>query len=467
MRKHNPQRTLVAASLGLLLTACATPQVSAPTSQPLAITELGGEMQAQPVASNWWRSIPDSSLQQLIATALSGAPSLAQADARLRSARAGSELAASNDGLHINGSASFSRERISEYANLPSYLTGRWTSLSTVGVDLSYRFDFWGKTRAQLAASRGQARAAALEADDARQWLAWALSSQYLEWRATQQGQLLLQQDVQLARQQLQLSEQKQRSGLSATDDVAQYRAQLAEAEEKLQRLAMREAQARHALAALSGQPQASIDALPAAALPAWDIALPQLRTGQLGLRADILAARERVEASSQNVKAAKADFYPDVQLSTLANVSSNELGELFSYGARSLRLLPAITLPIFSNGALNARLDARTADYELAVANYNQTLLAAMRDTADRSSNLQALQHAENAAAANLSARETAARGVNGRVRAGLAAPIQGLAENRRLQQARFSTLDTHTQRLQAQAALLRALGSLPADKE
>ena len=467
MRKHNPQRTLVAASLGLLLTACATPQVAAPTSQPLAITELGGEMQAQAIAGNWWRSIPDHSLQQLIASALSGAPSLAQADARLRSARAGSELAASNDGLHINGSASFSRERISEYANLPSYLTGRWTSLSTVGVDLSYRFDFWGKTRAQLAASRGQARAAALEADDAHQWLAWALSSQYLEWRAAQQGQQLLQQDVQLARQQLQLSEQKQRSGLSAADDVAQYRAQLAEAEEKLQRLAMREAQARHALAALSGQPQASIDALPTAALPAWDIALPQLRTGQLGLRADILAARERVEASSQNVKAAKADFYPDVQLSTLVNVSSNELGELFSYGARSLRLLPAITLPMFSNGALNARLDARTADYELAVANYNQTLLAAMRDTADRSSTLQALLQAESAAAANLAARETAARGVNGRVRAGLAAPTQGLAENRRLQQARFSTLDTHTQRLQAQAALLRALGSLPADKE
>ncbi|MFC3533818.1 efflux transporter outer membrane subunit [Vogesella facilis] len=467
MRKYNPQRTLLAVAASLLLAACATPHVAAPAGQPLTAEALGANMAPQPVAADWWQRIPDAQLQQLLSHALAEHPSLAQADARLRSARAGSELVASSDGLHINGSANFARERISEHANLPSYMTGIWTNLTTVGADLSYRFDFWGKTRAQLAASRGQARAAALEADDARQWLAWAVSSQYLEWRSAQQSQQLLQADQQLARRQLAQAEQKLKSGLSAGDELAQYRAQLAEIDERVQRAAMREAQARHALAALSAQPQSAIDSLGAAELPSWQLALPTLGTGQLGLRADILAARERVEASAQTVKAAKADFYPDIRLNALAALSSNELSELFSYGARSLRLLPAITLPIFSNGELDARLDARTADYDYAVASYNQTLLAAIRDTADRSSNLQALQQAETAAAANLAARSDAARSVQGRVTAGLAAPTQGLAEQRRLLQARQSILDTRTQRLQAQAALLRALGSLPADKE
>ncbi|WP_174874154.1 efflux transporter outer membrane subunit [Vogesella oryzae] len=467
MRKHNPQRTLLAIAASLLLAGCATQQVAAPASQPLTAESLGSSMAPQTVAANWWQSIPDTQLQQLLSRALAEHPTLAQADARLRSARAGSELVASNDGLHINGSANFTRERISEHANLPSYMTGIWTNLTTVGADLSYRFDFWGKTRAQLAASRGQARAAALEADDARQWLAWAVSSQYLEWRSAQQSRQLLQDDQQLARKQLIQAEQRLKSGLATGDELAQYRAQLAEADERLQRIAMREAQARHALAALTAQPQGSIDQLPAAELPAWNVNLDGLATGQLGLRADILAARERVEASAQSVKAAKTEFFPDIQLGALAAFSSNELSDLFTYGARSLRLIPAITLPIFSNGALNARLDARTADYDYAVASYNQTLLAAIRDTADRSSNLQALLRAETAAVANLAARSDAARSVQGRVNAGLAAPTQGLAEQRRLLQARLSTLDTRTQRLQAQAALLRALGSLPVDKE
>ncbi|SCK20079.1 efflux transporter outer membrane subunit [Vogesella sp. LIG4] len=467
MRKHSPQRTLLALAASLLLAACATQHVAGPATQPLDAAALGSSIQPQAVSSNWWRKVPDTTLQQLIDKALAGNPGLAQADARLRSARASSEQVASSDGLHINGSADFTRERISNYANLPSFMTGVWTNLTTVGVDLSYRFDFWGKTRAQLAASRGQAHAATLEADDARHWLAWTVSSQYLEWRSAQESRQLLQDDLQLARQQLAQAQQKLNSGLSAADELAQYRAQLAEAEERLQRSSMREAQASHALAALTAQPQSAIDQLPPARLPDWNIDLPQLSTGQLGLRADILAARERVEASAENVKAAKADFYPDVHIDALGAFSSNELSTLFNYGARYIHLAPAITLPIFSNGALDARLDARTAEYDYAVASYNQTLLAAIRDTADRSSSLQVLQQAEKAAAANLQARSDAARSVQGRVKAGLAAPSLGLAEQRRLLQARSATLDTHTQRLQAQAALLRALGSLPADKE
>ncbi|PSD25412.1 multidrug RND transporter, partial [Stenotrophomonas maltophilia] len=43
----------------------------------------------------------------------------------------------------------------------------------------------------------------------------------------------------------------------------------------------------------------------------------------------------------------------------------------------------PALSLPIFEGGKLRANLANTDAQYDLAVANYNQTVLDALRDVA------------------------------------------------------------------------------------
>jgi NodT family efflux transporter outer membrane factor (OMF) lipoprotein len=453
--------TLLCASLPLA--GCATPDVAPATASLLSPQQLGAQPAASQPAANWWAAINDPVLDKLVSLTLSRSPRLTLADARLRAARASSDSVASSDGLRVNGSASFVRERSSEYGNNPPAYRGIYTNLETVGLDASYRFDFWGKTRAQLAAARGQARAAALEADDARQWLAWAVSSQYLEWRTAQAALQLLRDDQAQADALLQNSQVRSKHGLAAPEELAQLQAQQAESQERLARASQREAQARHALAALSAQPQSDIDQLPAGKLPQWQLDTRPYSTATLGLRADIQAARERVEAANAGVRAARADFYPDLRIGGLAALSSAELSNLLDPGARLLRFAPALTLPIFSNGELNARLSGRTADYEQAVALYNQTLLAAIQDTADRASLLQSLVQAENQVQAAQHARYEAARVLQVRLNSGLVSRSQWLAENRRYTQARLATLETQAQRLQAQAALLRALGSAP----
>ena len=447
--------------LSLLLASCATPDVAPPAASLLSQESLAIQPASQLPAANWWHAMNDPVLDKLVSIALSRSPRLTMADARLRAARASSDSVASNDGLRVNGSAGFTRERSSEYGNNPPAYRGIYTNLETVGLDASYRFDFWGKTRAQLAAARGQARAAELEADDARQWLAWAISSQYLEWRTAQHALQLLREDQTQAETLLQSGQTRSKHGLAAPEELAQLQAQQAESRERLARASQREAQASHALASLSAQPQASLAQLPDAALPQWQLDTSPYSTSMLGQRADIQAARERAEAASATVRAARADFYPDLRIGGLAALSSSELSNLLDPGARLLRFAPALTLPIFSNGELNARLSGRTADYEQAVAQYNQTLLAAVQETADRYSQLQSLAQAETQVLAAQTARQEAARVLQARVTSGLASRSQWLAENRRYTQARLTTLETRAQRLQAQAALLRALGS------
>lgn len=462
MRNSPPHaRIFFTLATSLVLAGCATPDIAPPSATPLQRSSLGAQDASTLAQENWWQALNDSQLEKLVSQALARSPRLTLADAKLRAARASSDSVASSDGLRVNGNASFVRERSSEYGNNPPAYRGIYTNLETVGLDLSYRFDFWGKTRALLAAARGQAHAAQLEADDTRQWLAWAVCSQYLEWRTAQLAQQLQAEDLQQAEQLLQLGKLRSKQGLAAPDELAQLQAAANDARQLLIRAGLRETQARHALAALAALPQDQIDAIAKAPLPAWQLDPARYSTAMLGHRADVQAARERVEAANAGIRAARADFYPDVRIGGLAALSSSELSNLLEPGARLLRFAPALTLPIFSNGELNARLSGRTADYEQAVAVYNQTLLTAIQETADRSSQLASLAQAEAQARATLQARQEASRVLQARLDTGLASRSQWLTENRRQLQARLAELDLHGQRLQAQAALLRALGS------
>src|SRR5690606_21207277 len=90
-----------------------------------------------------------------------------------------------------------------------------------------------------------------------------------------------------------------------------------------------------------------------------------------LGRRPDIVAARLRVEASASDISAAKAEFYPNVNLSAFAGFMSLGLSNLLDGSSQAYGIGPAISLPIFRGGSLNAQLDARNAERDLAIADY------------------------------------------------------------------------------------------------
>lgn len=443
----------------LLLAACATPGVSPPQANLIQAEAL--QLQTAKVPGNWWQQLHDPVLDELLARAIQQHPRLDMAAARQRAAEAGMELAASGSGWRVNGQASVSRDRSSEFGNNPPQYRGQWTSLNTLGLELSWRSDFWGKTAARLAASRGQAAAAGFELADAQQWLVWAIASQYVEWRSAARQQAMLAEDVRLAEAQRAISLSRQKLGLAAPDELAQLDAQLAESRERQERSRFRLAQAVNALAALSGQAAGDIQRLPAADVPDWQLDTAGWHSNLLGQRPDLAAARERVEAAAANIKVARAAYYPDFSLNALLSLSASDLGDLLRPGARLLHLAPALSLPIFSNGELDARLSVSHADYQQAVAVYNQTLLNAMQESADRLAQLQAMHGAETQGRQQLAAREQALAIADSRLATGLAGKGQQLAEQRRVLQSRLSLLETRSQRLQAQAALMRALGS------
>src|SRR6185312_11209988 len=103
-----------------------------------------------------------------------------------------------------------------------------------------------------------------------------------------------------------------------------------------------------------------------------------------LGRRADIAAARWRVEASLRDVDSAKARFYPNINLAAFAGFNSLGFGKLFQSGSEQWNVGPALTLPIFEGGRLRANLRGKTADEDAAVESYNAAVINAVRDVAD-----------------------------------------------------------------------------------
>jgi len=65
--------------------------------------------------------------------------------------------------------------------------------------------------------------------------------------------------------------------------------------------------------------------------------------------------------------------------------VVSKDLGGLLESGSTFGLLAPALSLPIFDGGRLRAGLAKSDADYDLAVAAYNQSVVQALRDVADQ----------------------------------------------------------------------------------
>src|SRR5262249_3500130 len=139
-------------------------------------------------------------------------------------------------------------------------------------------------------------------------------------------------------------------------------------------------------------------------------VALPSVVPADLlGRRPDIVASRLRAEAASRDIASAKADFYPDVNLTALIGVQSVTLSKLFENGSRIPPMDAAFHLPIFDGGRLRGALAVRDAEYDAAVEQYNQALADALREVVDQLASMRSVQAQRAESDAALAAAEEA----------------------------------------------------------
>lgn len=451
-----------------LLGACASPDGLGPRGRISEGAQLAQanprslptKAQAAPADARWWQQYGDAQLDQLIDQALAASPSLELAQARLDQARAAAGLAASADGLHANANIDSTQQRLSEHYIYPTGLAGTYTSINRAALDFSYTLDLWGRNRAALAAALGQEAAARADLAQARLILASAITRSYIQLdRVLQQRQVAA---ARLAQQQAlgDLIRQRQAAGLETRAEVQQSHAQTDNAQAELIALDAQATLLRHQLAALAGQgpdqalalhaPQLRDPGTPPATLPA-DL---------LGQRPDLRALRWRVEAGQDAAEAARAEFYPNVDLTGFVGLQSLGLDPLAKGGSRILGVGPAIHLPIFDQGRLRAQLAERFAEQDAAIAQYNGALVNALREVADPLAQWRAASAETQVREAALAGQQAAWNLARQRQQAGLSSqlPVLNAQSPILLQQGQLA--DLRARRLDASAALHTALG-------
>jgi outer membrane protein, multidrug efflux system len=100
--------------------------------------------------------------------------------------------------------------------------------------------------------------------------------------------------------------------------------------------------------------------------------------------RPDVLAAEHLLKAANADIGAARAAFFPAIELTGSLGSASTELSGLFRHNSLAWTFAPQISVPIFAGGANEANLEATKLARATAVAQYEKAIQIAFREVAD-----------------------------------------------------------------------------------
>ncbi len=330
----------------------------------------------------------------MIAQALQGSPSLEKARARVASAVAFSEGANANTLPQVGAGYSFNRQRYTENAMVPPQFAGTWQSENKAFINASYDLDLWGKNREALKSAVSGVHAGEAEAEQVKLTLSSAIARTYNELARLYTLLDISRDEVRQRREVLRVTNGRVTMGLETEVEKRTAEANLAASEVGVAALEGSIQRTRYQLGALLGQGPDRGLAIARPNLGAGDEArLPdKLPADLVSRRPDIVAARWRVDATLHDIKVAKAEFYPDINLTAMIGLDAIGWGRFLRAASRTASGGAAIHLPIFDGGALRAQLKGRYAKFDFAVANYNETLVNALTDVATQLSDIRAV---------------------------------------------------------------------------
>jgi NodT family efflux transporter outer membrane factor (OMF) lipoprotein len=411
--------------------------------------------------TQWWQRYGDPQLNALLDEGLANNPSMSAAQARLAKANAAVGIARAPLLPRVDANYTLTREHLSKDYIYPAPMGGSVVSDNRLALDFSYELDFWGKNRSRLQAAVSQQAAAAADAQAARNLLAGALVRAYLNLQNAFAQRDVLNRVLAQRAEVLSLTQGRYTAGLDTQVEVKQAESSLAAGKVELTQTDTTLAQLRNQVAALAGAGPQRGQSLQPVALTAPAGGVPaNVPLDLLGHRPDVTAAKWRAEAARHAIDSAKAEFYPNVNLAAFVGFQAMGTGNLLGADARMAGFGPAVTLPIFHGGELNANLAGRRADADLAVSDYNQTVLDAVHQVADALDGLRLLDQEKAQQRQAREAIDAAYDLAVKRYKAGMGNYISVLiAQTGVLTQARLDT-DLRIRAYQLDANLANALG-------
>ncbi|WP_322965037.1 efflux transporter outer membrane subunit [Sphingomonas fuzhouensis] len=465
----DPLRHWMAGAALALLGGCSMAPAYHPPAiaAPPAFKEAAGDSTWKPVDTlaaaprgDWWTGFGDATLDRLEARIDADNPTLAGALARYDLARA--TLAGARSGLfpHVELTPGILRNRQSDDRPLRGGTQPDFYTAATLGGDISYEADLWGRVRNSVAAGRALAQASQDDLAAVKLALQGQLATDFVRLRGKDRQLSLLNQTIDAFAKADALTRNRFRGGIATGMDVGRAGALLGEARAQYAALEADRAVTEHAIASLVGQP-ASTFSIPrsdaAMRLPAIPIGLPSTL---LAHRPDIAAAERRMAAANARIGVAKAAFFPQITLGGSGGFQGTALAGLVAAPNIFWAIGPGAILNLFDGGKRRADVAAARADWRGAVADYRGHALSAFQDVEDALALLHHLGAAQTAQDQAVTAATSTQVIALDRYIKGAATYLDVATAQESALRDRQAALTLETQRLAAAVALIRALG-------
>ena len=444
----------LAATTAITLSACAPTLQDAPLGAavaPPADWRTSLEVTA-PVEADWWASFGDPQLSQLVERARAANPDVQVALARVEEARA-TELASRGFllpslGAGVEGGV---QREVSPFGQAQT------TVAAQPAFRASYELDLFGKNAARVDAAEAGIAASAAAAEAARLSVSAAAASGYITLLALDRRLAVLEETLVARQEAVKFARDRAEVGYTSQLPLRQAEAEYQATAQLVPQLQAQIARQENALSVLTCTMPGAIErggTLEQLIQPPAPATLP---SELLRRRPDVAAAEYRIAAADAQMRVARADFLPSIDLGAAAGLV---LSDLLADPVGVWSLGGSILAPIFQGGRLQAQLDGATAQRDQAAWAYRSTVLDAFREVEDRMAVLSNLKEQESALEAQRVAVADALRHARNRYRAGYTPYIEQVDAQRALLGVELSLIQVSADELTALVGLYQAVG-------
>lgn len=459
--------TILAAVSALTLSACAAaPADFTANTAPIAASGpfLSADVSAvspSALPDRWWRLYDDPVLDGLIDEAASANTDVRQAVARIERARAALRGARSDRLPQAGLSASGGYSQTSVAQTLPG--ANRTGSLLSIGADVSYEVDLFGRVSGGVAAARGDLAAVQADADAVRIMVIADTTQAYATAANAAARINTARSIVTLLDETLRLTRKRHDAGLADGLAVARIEALREQRAATIPAIEAQRRAALFAIATLTGRAPSQLPPIAGERSVSLEITTP-IPVGDgaamLARRPDVRAAEQRLLANTARIGVARAELYPRITLGGSVNSTAPGVGNLFSGGPLSFLLGPLIDWAFPNREPAYARIDAANADAAGSLAAFDGTVLAALQEAETALSDYARALEQRRALVSAQSAARRAAAITRAQNREGVVDSLQTLDAERTFAEAQGALADQDALVSQRQVELFRALG-------
>lgn len=423
-------------------------------------TAAKGDADAAVPALAWWRGFRSTELTGLMESAQLYNLDIAVAIAQI--VQADAQVGVSGAALlpSISGSANAEREKLATGSSSSLGTSGTFSQYS-VGLSASYIVDFWGKNRATLAASEESATVSRYNREVVALTTMATVANTYFQVLAAQDQIRVTRRNLAAAERILALIKSQFAGGTASQLDLSQQEALVATQRAAIPPLEVTVGQNIAALAVLVARAPANFTVRGGSTT---QIAVPRVTPGLpselLYQRPDVRQAEAQLASSNFSVDAARAAFFPQIQLTGTTGFQSAALASLFGPGAWYYTLAAGLTQPLFDGFQLESQLKLAKGQQLQYLQTYRKAVLSAFADVEKALIALQKYTLQERLQADVVAASRKAFEVAETQLRGGTVNLITVLQAQQTLFTAENNLVTVRLNKLLAASSLFQALG-------